>query len=161
VGPWIRPGLLGLALGLLVAALASGGTSFDAFLRVGEGGNLLFDARLDEPAVGRVTNIPTAVLGEASFSRRSWFVTTSYAFSLRVRPDVLPETSRAVRALVVSVALPGRVTRTNATRASGGVVVWETLPAGPLQAATRAIHWGRIALLGVLAAAVVAWRRRT
>ncbi len=156
---WLKGALLGFLLALLAVGWASRATTFEAFLRIGSDRAVL-DLRLDESPVGRATNIPTAVLGETSLTKRSWLIVTTYEFALRLRPDAGPEISRAVRGLEVTTNLPGRVVATNATRTSGRTAVWDTLPAGPLEVKTRAIHWGRIVVLGVLAAAITALGRR-
>ncbi len=156
---WLKGAILGFLLALFVAGWAARATTFEAFLRVGSDRAVL-DLRLDESTVGRVTNIPTAVLGETSLTKRSWLILTTYEFALRLRPDAAPEISRAVRGLEVTTNLPGRVVATNATRVADGTAVWETLPVGALQFKTRAIHWGRIVVLGALAAAITALGRR-
>lgn len=143
----VRGFLLGFAAGLLLAALIGGGTRFDAFVRVSGGGQLLLDARLDETAIGRVTNFPAGSLGDAAVAKRTWILVTTYRFVLHLRPEVAPGPGRAVQELQVSIALPGRVTATNATRIVAGAAIWDTVSAGELRVHTRAIHWGRIFLL--------------
>lgn len=147
-----------MAAALAVAAITAGGTRFEAFVRVAGEGRFLLDARLDEPAVGRLINIPAATLGEAAFAKRSWVVASTYAFSLRIRPELAP--GRAVQDLQVSVRLPGRVTSTNATRVAGGLAVWESVPARGLSLRTVAVHWVPLILLAVVAG-FFAYRRRS
>ena len=153
----IRGFILGLVVGLLLAALIGGGTQFDAFARVMGDGRLLLDARLDESAIGRITNLPVGTLGDATFTKRTWILATTYGFVLHLQPEVTPGPARLVQGLQVSIKLPGQVTATNATRVAAGTAVWETLPPGELLVRTRAIHGGRIlvVLITVVAAAAL------
>lgn len=151
----IRGFILGLIVGLLLA-LIGGGTQFDAFVRVAGDGRLLLDARLDESAIGRVTNLPVGAFGDATVTKRTWILATSYGFVLHLQPEMTGP-ARPVQGLQVSIKLPGYVTATNATRVAAGTAVWETLPPGELLVRTRAIHWGRIlvVLITVVAAAAL------
>ena len=105
--------------------------------------------------LGRVLNLPVAVLGEASFAKRSWLVATTYDFTLRLQPDVAPALAGAVRSVEVAVTLLGRVSLSNASRMAEGTAVWDTLPAGPLRVQTRVVHWGRIVLTAIIIAALL------
>lgn len=152
---------IGFILGLLFTAVSMRATTVETLVRVGASDRLVFDARVDESPVGRVTNLPTAVLGEARFTKRSWLLATIYGFTLDVRPEVVPGVSRAVGDLQVAVTLPGQVTRTNATRVADRVAVWERLPVGPLRAQTRAVHWWRVLLVAAVLAASIIYRPRS
>jgi hypothetical protein len=144
--PWAKGVLAGLAVGLLIAFLA-GSTSVDAYVRVTGDGQPLLDTRVDESVVGRIVNIPVASLGELSVSKRAWLVATTYAFTLRVRPELAREPERSIAGLLVSVRLPGRVLTTNATRVTGGTAVWEGLPTDALHLRTVAVEWMRVGIL--------------
>lgn len=157
---WGRGFLTGAAAALLLLAFVSGATRFDAFVRVAAEDRFVLDTRVDEPVLSRVINVPVATLGEASFTKRSWLLFTSYEFALQLRPEVAPGPGRAIQDLQVSVRLPGSVTFTNATRISAGAAVWETLPSEPLVVRTRAVHWVRVLLVVLLAAVGVAAARR-
>lgn len=157
---WTKGFLTGAVVALVLAGIAARTTRFEAFVRVTSGDRFLFDARLDEPPVSRLINIPVAALGEASFEKRSWLAATTYAFSLRLRPEAAPGPGRAVQDLQVSVRLPGQITSTNATRLTGDAAVWQPLPAEELRLHTRAVHWPRIVVAAILAAAAIAAGRR-
>lgn len=157
--PAWRGFILGVALALAGWLLLGGGTSADLYARVGPGGRYLLDARLDESAVGRLTNIPAATLGEVTLSKRSWLLVTSYQFALRLRPDVAPDAA-ALRSLEVSVRLPGRVVATNAARVSAGTAMWEGLTGEALVLRTRSVHWLRVAVLALILVAAVVFGRR-
>src|SRR3972149_5306847 len=145
---WGRGVGVGFILGLLLAAGFTRSTALETFARIGTDGRLLLDARGDESTVGRVRNLPVAVLGEASFAKRSWLVVTTYDFTLRLQPDVAPALAGAVGSFEVVVTLPGRVRTSNAPRMSAGTALWDTLPAGPLRVPTRAGPRGRPVLTG-------------
>jgi len=117
---WAKGFAAGAAAALVLAVLLGGGTQFEAFVRVAGGGQYLLDARADEPAVGRIVNMPIGALGEAALVKRSWIVATTYAFTLRLRPEVAPGSGEAVSGLQVTVRLPGRTVSTNATRVAAG-----------------------------------------
>ncbi len=157
---WAKGFVVGAVTVFVVAVLLAGGTHFEAFVRVTGSGQYLLDARVDEPAVGRIVNIPVGSLGDASLGKRSWLVATSYAFALRLRPEVAPGPGRAVSGLQVSVRLPGRIVSSNATRVTAGTAVWEVLPAGALYLRTVDVHWVRVVLLAaVLGIGIGAGRR--
>lgn len=159
---WWRGFLVGAAAALAVVAVVAGGTRFEAFVRVaGGGGRLLLDARLDEPIVGRVVNVPVGTLGEAAFRKRDWILLTTYEMVLRIRPEAAPGAGRAVQDLQVTVRLPGYVLATNADRTGGGSATWDAFPAAPARLRTLAVSWLRVALLAGAAAAAVAGGRRS
>jgi hypothetical protein len=149
---------VGALVALAAAMLVGGGTATEIYARVSSGGGYLLDARLDESTLGRAVNIPAATWGEASFRRRSWFVLTSYAFTLRLRAEVTPGAARALRDFQVSARLPGRVVATNASRISSGTATWDALTTEPLILRTRAVHYLRAA--GILLLIVVGVTRR-
>lgn len=158
--PWARGLLAGSAIGLLLAGL-TGGTQVEAFVRVTVGGQYLFDTRVDESAIGRIVNIPAASLGEVLVLKRSWIVASTYAFTLRIRPEVVPEPGRVPSGLQVSVRLPGQVIATNATRLAAGSALWDTLPPDALLLRTVAVHWVRVVILAIVAGiAIMASRTR-
>ncbi len=144
--PWAKGVLAGLAAGLLIALLA-GSTSLDAFVRVTGDGQYLLDTRVDESVLGRIVNLPVAALGEVSFQKRAWLVASTYAFTLRVRPELARGPERALSGLLVNVRLPGRVLTTNATRVQAGTAAWEGLPPDTLHLRTVAVHWVRLVIL--------------
>lgn len=152
---WSRGAGIGVILGLLLAGVLTRSTTFQTFARVGTEGRFLLDLRGDESPVGRVFNLPVAVLGEASFVKRSWLVVTTYDFTLRLQRDVAPALAPAVRSLEVAVTVPGRVTNSNAPRVSAGTAVWEALPAGPLRVQSRVVHWGRLVLAAIIVAVLL------
>jgi hypothetical protein len=156
--PWTKGAFAGLAVGLLIA-LWAGNTSVDAFVRVTGDGQPLLDTRVDESVVGRLVNIPVASLGELAVTKRTWLVATTYAFTLRVRPELAPGPERPLTTLLVNVRLPGRVVTTNATRIAAGTAVWEGMPADALQLRTVAVEWARIAILVLVLAVGLALRR--
>lgn len=156
--PWSKGALAGLAVGLLAAAWA-GNTSVEALVRVTADGQPLVDTRVDESVVGRIVNIPVASLGELSVSKRTWVVATTYAFTLRIRPEVAPGPERALSGLLINARLPGRVVMSNATRVSGGTAVWEGLPPDALTLKTVAIEWARLGILALFLAVGGALRR--
>lgn len=158
---WGKGFLAGVVATLVLVAIGAGTTRFEAFVRVTSGDRFLLDARLDEPALGRVLNIPVATLGEASFAKRSWVIGTTYEFHLQLRPEVAPGPGRAIRDLEVSIRLPGRPAFTNATRYAGGAAVWETLPADALRLRTRAVHWLRILVILIIVAGAIVISRRS
>lgn len=131
----------------VVAVVLAGGTQFDAFVRITGSDQYLLDARVDEPALGRIVNIPVGSLGDASLGKRTWLVATSYAFTLRLRPEVAPGPGRSVSGLQVSVRLPGGIVSTNATRVTAGTAVWDALPPDALRLRTLAVHWVRVIIL--------------
>lgn len=154
----IRGFVLGLVIGLVLAALA-GGTRFDAFVRVTGDGRVLLDARLDESAIGRVTNRPIGTLGDATFTKRTWILMTTYRFMLHLRPEVTSGPGLAGQGLQVSIKLPGQMTATNASRVVAGTAVWDAVLQGELLVQTRAIHWGRIlVVLAIIIAAAALGR---
>ncbi len=155
---WAKGVLVGIVVGVVLAEIVASGTRFEAFVRVSAGDRFLLDMRLDEPVVGRVVNIPVAMLGEASFGKRSWIVATTYDFFLRLRPELAPGPGLAIQELEISVGLPGTVTATNATRIAGRAAVWETVPPEGIQLHTRAIHW--VPILFVLVVGTLLGRRR-
>ncbi len=157
---WAKGFWIGVAAGFVLAGILASTTRFEAFVRVSSGDRLLLDARVDEPAFGRVINIPVATLGEVALVKRSWLVATTYDFHLGFRPEVSPGPGRAVQDVGVSVFLPGTVTATNATRVAGGVAMWETIPIEGIQVRTRAIHWVPIVLV-LAVAAFLGIRRRS
>jgi hypothetical protein len=146
--PWAKGAFAGLAVGLLIAFWA-GNTSVDAFVRITGDGQPLLDTRVDESVVGRLVNIPVAALGDLSVSKRVWLVATTYAFTLRVRPELASGPERPLTRLLVNARLPGRVLTTNATRVTGGTAEWEGVPADSLQLRTIAVEWTRVAILVV------------
>lgn len=153
--------VVGFAVGLAGGAWLGTGTRADVFVRAAAGGRYLLDVRLDENALGRMVNIPTATLGEATVTKRSLFFFSTYGFTLRLRPGVAGDAERTIRSLEISARLPGRVTSTNAVRVAGGTATWETLGPDMLVLRTRAVHWIRIVLFGALAGgALAAYRRR-
>ncbi len=152
MSPWTRGFLSGAAAVLILVLFLTGGTQFEGFVRVAGDGQFLLDIRVDEPAVGRIVNIPIGSLGEAAFVKRSWIIATTYAFTLRLRPEVAPGPGAAVSSLQVSVRLPGRAMSTNATRVTAGTAVWEALPAEALRLRTVAVNW----VLAVALAAALA-----
>ena len=152
---WGRGVGVGFILGLLLAAVFTRSTAFEMFARIGTDGRLLLDGRGDESTVGRVRNLPVAVLGEAAFAKRSWLVVTTYDFTLRLQPDVAPALAGAVGSSEVAVTLPGRVRTSNAPRMSEGTALWDTLPEGPLRVQTRTVHWGRLVLTAIIIAALL------
>lgn len=155
---WAKGFVVG-AGAMFVVAVLIGGTQFDAFVRITGSGQALLDTRVDEPAVGRIVNIPVGSLGDASVGKRTWLVATSYAFTLRLRPEVAPSPGRALSGLQVSVRLPGRVVSTNATRVTAGTAAWDVLPPDALHLRTLAVHWVRVIILVVLLAAGIGVRR--
>lgn len=156
--PWAKGAFAGLAVGLLIAVWA-GNTSVDAFVRVTGDGQPLLDTRVDESVVGRLVNIPVAALGELSVSKRVWLVATTYAFTLRVRPELAPGPERPLTRLLVNVRLPGRVLATNATRVTGGTAEWEGVPSDALQLRTVTVEWARVAILVVVLVIALGLRR--
>lgn len=158
---WAKGFAAGASAALVLAVLLGGGTQFEAFVRVAGGGQYLLDARADEPAVGRIINVPIGALGEAALVKRSWIVATTYAFTLRLRPEVAPGSGEAVSGLQVTVRLPGRTVSTNATRVAAGIAVWEALPAEALRLRTFAVHWVRVTLLALALAIGIGAGRRT
>ncbi len=146
---------VGFILGLLLAAVFTRSTAFEMFARIGTDGRLLLDGRGDESTVGRVLNLPVAVLGEASFAKRNWLVVTTYDFTLRPRPDVAPGLAGTAGSFEVAVTLPGRVRNSNAPRMSEGTALWDTLLEGPLRVQTRTVHWGRLVLTAIIIAALL------
>ncbi len=143
----------------VVAVLLAGGTQFEAFVRIAGSDQVLLDARVDEPVVGRIVNIPVGSLGDASLGKRTWLVATSYTFTLRLRPEVAPGPGRALSGLQVSVRLPGGVVSTNATRVTAGTAVWDALPPDALHLRTLAVHWVRVIILVAMLAAGIGIRR--
>ncbi len=152
--PGARGLLAGIAAGLLLAGL-TGGTQVEAFVRVTAGGPYLLDTRVDESAVGRIVNVPVASLGEVSVLKRSWIVASTYAFSLRIRPEVMPEPGRPLSGLQVSVRLPGRVIATNAPRVAAGSALWDMLPPDALLLRTVTVHWVRVVILAAVAVVAI------
>jgi len=160
VSAWTKGVVIGAAAALVASALLTGGTRAEMYVRVTGAGQYLLDARVDEPAVGRVVNVPLASLGEAIILKRSWIVATTYAFALRVRPELASGPERAaISGLVVTGRLPGRVVATNATRVAAGTAVWEGLPR-VLQLRTVTVHWVRVVILAAVLALAIGVQRR-
>lgn len=159
MSPWAKGFFSGAVVVLVLLSLLAGGTQFEAFVRVAGGGQYLLDVRVDEPAVGRIVNIPVGSLGEAAFVKRSWIIATSYAFTLRLRPELAPGPGGAISGLQVSVRLPGRVLSTNATHVTAGAAVWEAMPAEALRLRTLAVHWVIAVILAAALALGVGVRR--
>jgi len=157
---WAKGFLAGVLVVGAVVTLAGGKTTFEGFARVGAAGGLVLDLREDESTIGRATNAPGGVLGEVRAVKRAWFFLTTYALTLQIRPEVAPGPGQAVAGMSVQASLPGIPIATNAARVTARGAVWERLPAGGIQLATRAVHWGRIliTILG-LAAVLIAGRR--
>lgn len=158
---WSKGFVTGVIVAVGLVAVLAGGTRFEAFVRVAGGGRLLLDARLDEPIVGRVVNVPVGALGEAAFRKRDWILLTTYEMALRIRPEAASGAGRAVQDLQVTVRLPGYVVATNADRAGGGSATWDAFPAAPAHLRTLAVHWLRVALLAGAAAVAAAGGRRS
>src|SRR3989304_5138921 len=134
---WGRGVGVGFILGLLLAAVFTRSTAFEMFARVGTDGRLLLDGRGDESTVGRVRNLPVAVLGEASFAKRSWLVVTTYDFTLRLQPDVAPALAGAVGSFEVVVTLPGRARASIGPHMPATLPPWARRPQEPLRVQTR------------------------
>lgn len=152
---WVKGFWVGaLLVGLLVAI--AGPARFEGYFRATTSEQLILDIRGDESPLGRATNLPVGTLGEAAFVKRSYVLFHTYAFTLRLRPDLVEGSGIGIAGLTVTAQLPGTPTATNATEILGQTARWATIPPSGLELRTRAIQWGPVAIaLGAIVATVM------